>query len=207
MKLLKAPLRQPVKALMALFLAAALSTLVVACSVGPMEPARRQLEAKHQDWIRLLQATSVSDEIYELSNLGNVLPIMIKAIPLSDQVLTEARNLWGKDPRFMGQLNSWLSKGKIVVLVGLYTRNIHEDDVLVNNRLRVSLQTADNRIINPANKEQLKTDVLDDYFPIFSPWELVFAFSYDGQWSQNPKLIFDSPYGSQKISLAQGAKF
>ncbi|MDR2366576.1 MAG: hypothetical protein LBF58_00460 [Deltaproteobacteria bacterium] len=179
---------------------------VAGCAVGPMDPGRRQLEAKHRNWIDLIQNTAVSDKIYELTDRGDVLPIMLNALALDDRVLAEARNQWGVDPRFMEKINTWLSKGRIVVLVGLYTRDIQDEDILKNNRFRLSLRTGGGLKTDSTNKELLKGNFVVDYFPIFNPWEKVLAVSFDGLWDQNPILVLDCPYGSREISLLKRAK-
>jgi hypothetical protein len=176
------------------------------CSSGPLEPSRRALEARHRHWIDLIRKNVTSDKIYELTDQGAVLPLLVNALPLDDPVLAEARNRWDADPRFMEKLNSWLSKGRIVVLVGLYSNDIHEDDLLKNNRFRLSLRTNGGLKTDPISKELLKGAFLSDYFQIFNPWEKVLAVSFDGLWTQNPILVLDCPYGSREISLVQGAK-
>jgi hypothetical protein len=174
-----------------------------ACASGPLDPSRRALEARHQNWIKVIQGALVTDQIYELTNQGDVLPLMVNALPLDDRVLAEARNLWGTDPRFMEKLNSWLAKGRIVVLVGLYTRDLHEDDLLKNNRFRLSIRTNNGLKTDSKNKELLKQNYIVDYFQVFNPWERVVAISFDGLWTQNPILVLDCPYGTREINLAK----
>jgi hypothetical protein len=171
-----------------------------------MEPGRRALEAKRGQWIELLRKTVVSDKVYELTDEGAVLPLMVNALPLGDRVLAEARDRWGADPRFTEKLNSWLSKGRLVVLVGLYARDLGEDDLIRDNRFRLALRTGGGLKTSPNNVELLKEKFLADYFQIFNPWENVLAVSFDGQWNQNPILVLDCPYGTREIGLAQEAK-
>jgi hypothetical protein len=189
------------QALLVLAVWCALSALV-GCASGPMDPSRRALEARHQNWIKVLQKSTSTDKIYELTDQGDILPILVTALPLDDLVLAEARNLWGTDPRFMEKLNSWLSKGRVVVLVGIYTRDLREDDVIKNNRFRLSLKTNSGLKTDSTNKELLHQSYLVDYFQVFNPWERVVAVSFDGLWNQNPILVLDCPYGTREISLA-----
>ncbi|MDR2300825.1 MAG: hypothetical protein LBF38_02130 [Deltaproteobacteria bacterium] len=176
------------------------------CASGPLEPSRRALEARHRNWIKVIQGALVSDRVYELTDDGSVLPLIVNALPLDDRVLAEARNLWGTDPRFMEKINSWLSKGRIVVLVGLYTRDIHEDDIIKDNRFRLSIRTNNGLKTASKNKELIKQNYIVDYFQVFNPWERVVAFSFDGLWTENPILVLDCPYGTREINLAKRSK-
>jgi hypothetical protein len=176
------------------------------CSVGPMELGRRALEAKHQTWIDLLQNAKVSDKIFELTDNADILPTLVDAQPLDDRTLTEACNLWGTDTRFREKLDSWLAKGRIVVIVGLYTKDLNNDDLIKNNRFSFTLRTNGGLKTEPNNKELVKTIFFKDYFPLFNPWQKVVALSFDSQWTQNPILVLDWPYGSREISLKQGVK-
>ncbi|MDR0621843.1 MAG: hypothetical protein LBJ61_08200 [Deltaproteobacteria bacterium] len=176
------------------------------CASGPLEPGRRAMEARQRQWIDLIREATSADKIYELTDEGGVLPLMVSVLPLNDRVLAEARNRWGTDPRFTEKLNGWLSKGRIVALVGIYTRDVTEEDLLKNNRFRLSIRTNGGLKSEPNDKELLKGSFLSDYFPIFNPWEKVVAVSYAGLWDQNPILVLDCPYGSREISLVQGAK-
>jgi hypothetical protein len=179
---------------------------LVSCTTGPMEPGRRALEAKHQAWVELSHKSLVTDRIYELTDQGDVLPIMIDALPLDDQVLAKIRELWGDDPRLKGKIDSWLAKGRIVVLAGLYTRDVTEDDLMKNNRFRFSLRTGGGLKTEPKAKEIVKGSLIEDYFQIFNPWAKVVALSFDGLWDQNPVLVLDWPYGSREVALVQGAR-
>ncbi|MDR1110555.1 MAG: hypothetical protein LBP92_07660 [Deltaproteobacteria bacterium] len=186
-------------------LALAAAMALAGCSVGPLEPGRQALEARHRAWIDLTRASLCRDGIYVLTDKGDVLPVLVNALPLNGQVLAEARALWGSDPRFAERLDSWLAKGRIVVLVGLYARDLRDDDLVKDDRFRPSLRAGGGPKAAPAGKELLKAKFLADYFPVFNSWERVLALSFDGQWDQDPALVVDWPYGSREIGLSAPA--
>jgi hypothetical protein len=189
-----------------LVLALSLVAALTGCASGPLEPSRRELEANRRAWLKEVRSAFVSDKIYELTDKGDVLPLFINALPLDDGVMAEARKLWGTDPRFVEKTNAWLAKGRIVVLVGLYTRDLQQDDLLKNDRFRVSLRSNGGLKAPPTGKELVKFDLITDFFPLFNPWEQVLAVSFDGLWTQNHILVIDSPYGVREINLTRGAK-
>ncbi|MDR0356120.1 MAG: hypothetical protein LBJ64_10375 [Deltaproteobacteria bacterium] len=194
-----APLALPASLLAVAFLAAVLS----ACSVGPMEPGRRALDARRVSWAELTSKAMVSDSIYDLTDAGDILPLTVRALPLTDPVLQRMRELWGGDRRLMDKADEWLKAGRLVILVGIYTRDVTEDDLIKDRRFRLSLR-ADGSLKRTADKpELLKGSFLKDYFPIFNPWERVVVVSFPGQWNKNPVLILDWPGGSRELDLVQ----
>lgn len=194
-------LRNIVRPLLLSSLALALAWASAACSSGPLDPGRRALEEKRREWVEYARSVSVYDSLYDLTDRGDVLPLTIRALPLTDPLLARARAMRAGDARFSEALDAWLEAGRLVVLVGVYSRDLKDDDLIKNGRFRFAVRAEGTLKSYAAAGTLQKETFLLDYYPVFNPWEKVVALSFPGGWDRDPVLIVEWPSGSRELRL------
>ncbi|MDR1084701.1 MAG: hypothetical protein LBP22_07515 [Deltaproteobacteria bacterium] len=178
-------------------------TVMMGCSKGPMDPVRLEQIHNRDDYIRLAKFFLAHDEIFYLNEAGESL--FIDALNLSPQLLAAGRTRWTEDKRYTGLLEKWLPVGPParVVLVGLYTRGIVKEDVLTNGRFRFQLKTG-GRLLEPLAVEEVKPEILEDYFPVFNRWEKVVAVRFPVELAPSgSSLLVHWPSGDLEVPLVE----
>ncbi|MDR1608531.1 MAG: hypothetical protein LBT38_09025 [Deltaproteobacteria bacterium] len=210
--------RKPVVALLILLVA-----FLAACSTGPMDPGRLTQLRSRDEYITLARQHVAHDEIYFLNQTGEAL--WLDALSLTPELLAAGQARWKDDKRYQELLNQWRSADKPgqtakpgqadkpgqavkpdqaakpgqVVLVGLYTRGLTKDDILVNGRFRFQLLSG-GQLLEPLAILEVKPEIWADYFPVFTRWEKVFALRFPVT-SPGGVLSIHWPQGSREVIL------
>jgi hypothetical protein len=170
------------------------------CNFGPWESGRKTIFTERQNWQELTKSRLVSDEMFYTSDRGDISPVLINVLPLSESILSPARAMWPDNKRFADTLAGWSAKGKAVVLVGLYTRDLKKDDLIKEKRFELFLESAGQRLA-PAELAIADKKFLADYFPVFNHWEIVLAASFTADWNQVSTLAVQWPTGVRQLDL------
>jgi hypothetical protein len=172
------------------------------CNFGPLEPGRKAIFNERENWLELTKSRLVSDEVFYTTNKGDISPVLINALPLSETILVRGKSLWPEDKHYKATLEKWFAKGQLVVLVGLYANNLKNDDLLKDERFRFYLEQAGQKIAS-SNIQIANKKFLADYFPVFNHWEIVLAVSFQASWGAEPRLNVQWPTGTRQLDLSK----
>jgi hypothetical protein len=176
-----------------------LSGLVaLSCNSGSYEPGRRALIERRQAWLEFISGQTVGDEIYFLNDKGDVSLVTVKAIALNDRVLAALRRHFPDEPRLYQKIYEWTKQGRSAVLAGIYAKDLKDDDLVKNNRFRLTLLTHRGPSV-PVAKDLVNPTFAADYFPAFNGWEKILAVSFNSDLSFNPSLLVQWPAGQRQF--------
>jgi len=155
-----------------------------ACGRGPFAPEARRQAAEQDYYMKVLQAALVSDDTFEWNTLSSAL--IVRALNYSGPVRAEAERRFAEAPPFRKDSAEWLrtpnrrSAEPVVILMGLFTPDLKEKDIVSIGRFRPRLMTPDGKTIAPLEIKRYGRDsvFMRDYFPIFNPWEEVYMVSF-----------------------------
>ena len=186
----------------ALTLFAAALALILGCVSGPMEPGRRALIEKREAWLNTLKAGALTDEVFFLGDKGEIEPVLITVIPFTDGLMAKTAELWPDDKRFKSKIAEWTGKGRVVILVGYYARNLKTgEDFIKDSPLSVRLTMPGVSSVAPDAAEMVDKAFLSDYFPVFTRWDRTVAYSFRTGLGPGSILSVSFPSGSRDISL------
>jgi hypothetical protein len=149
-----------------------------------------------------VRKATFSDEVFYLGPKGEVEPVLVSAVPLSDPLLAKAWEAFPEDERLRGKIASWSKGGRAVVLVGYYARNLKSgSDFLKDSPFAAKLSIAGVAPVSPDSAEMVDRRFLGDYFPVFSRWHKIVAYSFKTGLGPGSVLSVSWPTGSREISL------
>jgi hypothetical protein len=167
-----------------------------------MDPARRAVVERRDAWLEAVRKGTFSDEVFYLGPKGEFEPVLVSAIPLSDPLLAEAWKAFPQDERLKKKIASWTQGGRSAVLVGYYARNLKSGrDFLKDSPFAAKLSIPGLAPLSPDSAEMVDRSFLGDYFPVFSRWHRIVAYSFKTGLGPSSVLSVSWPTGSREISL------
>jgi hypothetical protein len=168
-----------------------------------MAPERRSISQKRDAWQAALKEAAVTEEIYFVDDKGLFEPVLVKAIPLTGPLLSQAAELWPDDKRLKALLAEWTAGGRSVVLLGYYSSNLKSgaDDFMKSSRLQVELVIPGAGPVKPEAPFLMAQDDLADYFPVFNRWEKALVYRFRAGLNPGAVLAVAWPTGRFGLPL------
>jgi hypothetical protein len=181
-----------------------LSCLGSSCQSGSYQSERRASIERKEAWESWITSQAIGDQIYYLNNKGDVSLVSIRAVALNAKVLAALNGQFPDEPRLYQKIYQWTKQGRSVVIAGIYSKNLKPEDLIKNNRFRLSLITSGGRSV-AVSKEIVNPVFAADYFPIFSNWDKIVALSFKADLNYEPTLLIQWPSGQRQLSLTAPA--
>ena len=182
--------------------------LLSACSYGMFSPEAAQRAKSSEQYLKLLRSLMVKSDTFEWKYLAS--SIIVQALPYNQVLQEAAEHRFYGSPAFTKETSAWLKPSRsfkaqpTIILMGLYTQNLAENDVTKTKRFRPRLLTSDGRTLEPLEIKRYERDdpFIRDHFPIFNPWEEVFMVKFAEDRTTTP-LTYQLywPGGVQTLTL------
>ena len=183
-------------------LACLVASLALMWGCGPLDSGRRALVERREAWLQAIKKGSFSDEVFYLGPKGEFYPVLGTALPLTDPLLAKAYQNFPDDKRFKEKISKWTAEGRVAVLVGYYARDIRGPaDFLKESPFTAKLSMPGVAPIGPDAAEMVNKSFAGDYFPAFSRWDRIVAYSFRTSLGPGSILSVSWPSGTRDISL------
>ena len=179
-----------------------------ACGYGMFSPEARQQAKKSDQYLKVLRSLMVKSNTFEWKFLSS--SIIVQALPYNHALQKVAEHRFYGSATFTEETSAWLKPYRsfpaqpTVILMGLYTQDLAEDDVTKTKRFRPRLLSSDGRTLEPLEIKRYGRDnpFIRDHFPIFNPWEEVFMVKFAEDRTTTP-LTYQLcwPGGVQTLTL------